>query len=273
MGASFPNLHPFVISILHKGMHRSLSQNPNYDFFKMPMSILTVVSSTMPKEAVQTLRRTSHVVLLPPDPLLPTPVASHPDMLLFSLDDTLVVHKTYYSIAKKPIDTILSRTGLHLLLTSCPRGNVYPLDVGLNALVCGTHLFGKLDTLAPEVLSLAVTKGLTPVSVRQGYAGCSGLALGNGLMTADPSLAKAATALDISVWPAPYEDILLPGYDHGFIGGCGGVWQEQLFLCGTPTPTAWQHYFPSPLMQGKKITCLYKGPLFDCGGIRCFAIQ
>lgn len=256
-----------------------------FSFTKRKMSsYLTIVSSTMPQKAVSTLRHRAEVVLLPPDPQLPEPVASHPDMLLFALEDTLVVHETYYSIAQTQIDHILSSTQMHLLLSHCPRGNLYPLDVGLNALVCGRYLLGRLDVLAPEVLALATEKGLTPVFVRQGYAGCNGLTIPHGtsshstairddlLLTADPSLTRAATEWGIPVLPAPCADILLPGYDHGFIGGCGGVWQDQLFLCGTPSPAEWR-YFTHPFLRGITITCLYGGALYDCGGIKCFATQ
>lgn len=229
------------------------------------MSFLTIVSSTMPPEAVTTLRHFTDVVLLPPDPCLPAPVASHPDMLLFTLGDTLITYRSYYAIAKAQIDSILSCTGMRLLLTDHPHGNVYPADVGLNALVCGQTLFGKLDTLAPEVLSLAVEKGLTPVSVRQGYAGCSGLYTGELLLTADPSLTHAAQAHGIPVLPVPDANIVLPGYNHGFIGGCGGVWQDTIYLCGTPTP---EQYFSPTHMPGKSFVFLYDGPLFDCGGVR-----
>lgn len=232
------------------------------------MSFLTIVSSTMPSEAITTLRRITDVVLLPPDPCLPAPVSSHPDMLLFTLEDTLVTYRSYYTIAKAQLEHILACTGMRLLLTDHPHGNVYPTDVGLNALVCGQTLFGKLDALAPEVLSLAVEKGLTPISVRQGYAGCSGLYTGELLLTADPSLTKAAQARSIPLLPVPDNNIILPGYDHGFIGGCGGVWHDTIYLCGTPTPDQLARYFCSPLLKGKSLVFLYDGPLFDCGGIR-----
>lgn len=235
---------------------------------------VAVVSDTMPPEALLPLRRlAANVVILPPDPHLAAPVSSHPDMLLFSLGNTLVTYSSYYATAKDPIDRLLSYTGQTLCLTAYPHTDRYPHDIGLNALVCGRFLFGKLDALAPEVIELAKAHDLTPVSVAQGYAACSGLALDDTtLWTADPSLTDAATAHGLTVLSAPYSEITLPGYDHGFIGGCGGVWRNILYLCGTPTPAQLQRYCTHPVFRDRAIQFLYDGPLFDCGGIRIFPI-
>lgn len=233
--------------------------------------ILTAVSCAAPADALAALRKIcTDVILLPPDPLLPAPAASHADMLLFPIGDTLAVHRLYYSIARPEVDAILSRTGLHLLLTDCPRGAVYPLDVSLNALLCGRFLFGRLDVLAPELLTLAAENGITPVPVKQGYAGCSGLVAGGTIVTADPSLKKGAQACGIPVLTVPDRDILLPGYDHGFFGGCGGVYGNCVVFCGTPDPVAYAPFYEYAAGAGMDVVCLGTGPLYDCGGIRFF---
>ena len=225
----------------------------------------------MPPDALETLRHiAASVVTLPPDPALPAPVASHPDMLLFSIGDALVVHRSYYEAAQAEIDRILAYSGLRPVLTDCPRGSVYPLDVGLNALLCGKYLFGRTDALAPEILTLAAENGITPVHIRQGYAGCSGLVIGDAIATADPSLTRAASSHGIPVIPAPKEEITLPGYDHGFFGGCGGVWRNMVFLCGTLSPNP--DFSSSPHLRGKAIYFLSANPLFDCGGIKIFPV-
>jgi len=235
--------------------------------------ILAVVSSAFPDEGLKTLRAiAASVILLPPDPLLPSPVASHPDMLLFSIGDRLTVHRLYYETAKKEIDRILTYTGMELILTDCPRGPVYPLDIGLNALLCGQYLFGRTDALAPEILTLAAEHGITPVPVRQGYAGCSGLVVGEAILTADPSISKAASACGIPVIPVQDKEILLPGYDHGFFGGCGGVWKNTVYLCGTPHPAQLEAICRHPLMYQKNFVCLSNEPLQDCGGIKIFSL-
>ena len=234
---------------------------------------LAAVSSAMPADALETLRHmAASVISLPPDPSLPAPVASHPDMLLFSIGDTLVTHRSYYETARSEISRILEYSGLRLVLTDCPRGNTYPLDVGLNALLCGKYLFGRTDVLAPEIPALAAENGITPVHIRQGYAGCSGLAVDGTIITSDPSLTEAAKSRGIPVIPFPDKDILLPGYNHGFIGGCGGVWKNIVFLCGTANQIQYEALCLHPLLRKKAVCFLSAGPLYDCGGIRIFPV-
>ncbi|MBR4961146.1 MAG: hypothetical protein IKY52_09635 [Clostridia bacterium] len=234
--------------------------------------VLAAVSAAIPTPALADLQTFCEtVVLLPPDPLLPAPVASHADMLLFAIDDALVVHRSYYAIAQQEIDRILVFTGFRLVLTDCPRGNRYPMDIALNALLCGSFLFGRLDALAPEILSIADQTGITPVHIRQGYAGCSGIALGNAVATADPSLTRAASACGIDVIPVPDRKILLPGYDHGFFGGCAGVWGNTVFLCGVPDPAEYSVFLHQAEIRCFSVYTLSSIPLYDCGGIRLFS--
>ena len=239
---------------------------------KLP--VLAAVSCAVPDRAATLLQKyCADVVFLPPDPLLASPVASHADMLLFSIGDALLTHRRYYDIARPFIDRILSCTGLRLVLTDCPRSAEYPLDIALNALLCGKYLFGRLDALAPELLTLAAVHEITPVSVKQGYAGCSGLVIGDTLLTADPSLQKGAAAHGIPFLSVPDRGILLPGYDHGFFGGCGGVWEQYIFLCGTPNPILYAPVYAHAARLDMEILPLGDGPLYDCGGIRFFSLR
>ena len=123
-----------------------------------------------------------------------------------------------------------------------------------------------------EILKLAEKNGITPIPVKQGYAGCSGLTIGDAIATADPSIARAAASCNIQVIPVPDKDILLPGYDHGFFGGCGGVWQNRIYLCGTPDPNLYHDFLFHPHMREKSVSMLCHDPLYDCGGIKFFSV-
>ncbi len=228
----------------------------------------------MPPDARDILGKLVRKVLtLPPDSYLPEPVASHPDMLLFSVGGTLVTYRTYYASAKDTLDTLCRYTGLRLCLTDHPRGKAYPRDVGLNALPVTVsenkrYLLARPASLAPEVATLANEAGYTLVPVKQGYAGCSGLAVHGTLLTADPSLQKAAVSVGIPVQKTDDRTILLPGYDHGFIGGAGGVWGRTVVLCGKPAEHLLTAIQNNPAVD--QVLCLGDGLLFDCGGIRLF---
>ncbi len=236
---------------------------------------VAVVGETIPPDARDALGKlVRQVFVLPADPHLPTPVAAHPDMLLFSLGGSFVTYRSYYHRARDILDPLCACTGRTLRLTDHPYGNVYPQDVGLNALPIAVsenerYLFARPASLAPEVVTLANAAGYQLIPVKQGYAGCSGLAVAGTLLTGDPSLRQAAASVGIPTLTVEDRAIRLPGYDHGFIGGSGGVWGRTVVLCGVPEEKLLQAIQHCPAVD--RVLCLGEGPWFDCGGIRLFS--
>ena len=67
------------------------------------------------------------------------------------------------------------------------------------------------------------------ISVKQGYAKCSVLAVCNdAIITADRGIAKAAESHEIEVLLIQQGGIYIKGYDTGFIGGCGGMIESKI---------------------------------------------
>ena len=130
------------------------------------------------------------VLVLPPAPGLDPRVASHPDMLMTVVGRDAVVPASYAKRADvEPIlDVLCSRCGVCLILSQRSPGAAYPHDVVCNALLFDGCLYGKLSALAPEILRLADEIGIATANVAQGYAGCSALACGDLLLTADSSI-------------------------------------------------------------------------------------
>ena len=200
----------------------------------MEINMLAITSHTFPSEAEEALTRFGHRTLrLPPHPNLPTPVASHPDMLLFFASDAILCTKSYYEIAKCELKEISEAYGKPIRFIEKEYGKEYPFDVLFNALPLDKHLFCNKKTVAKELLEL----GLIPSHVNQGYTKCSTLPLGeNALITADTSIASCAEEKGINVLQIQAGHISLSGYDYGFIGGCasfaprGGL--DTVFFCG-----------------------------------------
>ena len=196
--------------------------------------MLAVTNHTFPHQAEEALNRLGHRVLrLPPHPLLPQPVASHPDMLLFFAPDAILCTKSYYEIATRELNEISHAYGSPIRLIEQDYGSEYPFDVLLNALPMGKHLLCNTKTAAAELLDL----GLQPQHVNQGYTKCSALPIGsNALITSDASIAAKARELGIDVLQICEGHISLLGYNHGFIGGCASFALRQqfqtVFFCG-----------------------------------------
>ena len=195
------------------------------------------------------------VISLPPFSALDPRVASHPDMLMLPLGDRLLVHRQYYKEAKTEIDQIVARSSLSLVLTDDEVGTEYPRDVFLNLAVVGTSIIGRKESMSQSAIRYASEKHLRIVNVNQGYAKCSTVVLGDkALITADPTIEKAGIALSLDVLRISEGSVSLDGYDHGFIGGASGVYNNTLFFCG--------NVMTHP--DGKAIVDFCHGHRFDC---------
>jgi len=178
-------------------------------------------------------RRGFSCVSLPPFSALDPRVASHPDMLILPIDGRLFVHKDYYAEARETVDSILRFASLRLVLTDDKVSEQYPYDVSLNLVVSGNRIIGRQDTMSKTVAAYAEREDLTVVNVKQGYAKCSTVVLGDkALITADPAIEKAARALSLDVLRITPGHVSLRGYDCGFIGGASGVFHDTVFFCG-----------------------------------------
>ena len=232
--------------------------------------MLALTNHTFPRDAEKSLFQFGHRTLrLPPHPTLPTPVSSHPDMLLFFAPDAILCTKSYYHIAAKELEEIALAYGAPIRCIEQEYGSSYPADVLLNALPMGKRLICNTKTVADELLTL----GMAPCHVNQGYTKCSALPLGeHALITSDASIAAKVKELGINVLQIQSGDIALLGYDYGFVGGCasfaprGGM--DSVLFCGDLT----QHPDGERIIafckaQGFSPICLSDSPLCDVGTI------
>lgn len=228
-------------------------------------SVLAIVSEHCPDAAKKHLSDLFTVITLPPDPLIGPPVSSHPDMLIVIINQTLFCHEKYYKTASEKINQILSLCNLDFVCVSSPRGPAYPYDVGLNALILPDQqkLIARRDSLTPELHPYLAA------DTKQGYAGCSSLYINGTIVTADPSIVRAAEACNIAFHKLPPGGIRLPGYDTGLIGGCGGVWNNTVYLFGNPDSCIQGRVLKEYcILANARINSLSKGPLSDFGGIQ-----
>lgn len=120
-------------------------------------------------------------------------------------------------------------------LENCVRnaGKSYPENILLNCLYLNNTLYGKLSAIDDSVTGYCKENGIKLVNVNQGYTRCSTLVIShNAAITADVSIENAlknngAEALKIS--PG---DIILEGYDYGFIGGASFADGNKILFFG-----------------------------------------
>lgn len=173
------------------------------------------------------------MIKLPPSEKLPAPMASHPDMLLFLHNGRIITSAEYCERFSYIFSDIreLSAT-VEFTFTADSFGDKYPRDAIFNALVIEKRIFLKKDSVSESLLSYAAAVGLDVIPTRQGYPACTALAFGGAAVTADAGMAKTLSAAGVRVTLIENGDISLPPYEYGFIGGCAGVFGNEVYFLG-----------------------------------------
>lgn len=192
---------------------------------------LIIVSELLPDKAIERLEGYGSVIKLPADTLIPSPVSSHPDMILAITDKKLFCHTDYYEKNREVIDEIGELSGLEVYADISERRAEYPFDVAYNVLVCGEYVVANPKTASKELLTQYEKEGKTILETNQGYTGCSSLYADGTVITADKSVLKAVKG-HLNTLELAEGDITLNPYDTGFIGGASGYCNGTLFLMG-----------------------------------------
>lgn len=230
--------------------------------------MLAIADCRLPRDIIASLM--SHgfePLLLPPFPALPPPVASHPDMLIFILGESLLTHRDYYAIAKEEINRICKAGGFRLILSDERVGRKYPSDILFNAAPVGRMIFARRDAVSHHISRIANDIGIGFIDIRQGYARCSILPVSESAMiTADTGIARAALEHGFDTLAIRPGFVRLAGYNTGFIGGASGVCKDKVFFCGNikshPDADAIISFCAA---RGRGVLSLSDGDLFDAG--------
>lgn len=142
-------------------------------------------------------------------------VDGHPDLQVFRLEDDLFVHpKISPSLEKELFLWLPVRKGERSL--SLP----YPRHVAFNALDTGAHFLHRLDATDPRLLEAVKARRREVIPVKQGYTRCSCAQVSDrAFVTEDAGIAKVLTKLHYTVFYRPPSNVVLEGFEHGFLGG------------------------------------------------------
>ena len=207
-----------------------------------------------------------HPIKLKKADALPTPIASHTDILSFKLGDILFFSRKYFE-DNSGILSPLDATKIHL--SEERQGVNYPLDAIFNGLLLGETLFCKSDTFSLEIKKKAQELGIKIVNVKQGYPACTALKISeNAIITADRGMAKAVKAEGISVLTIENGGVSLPPYEYGFIGGAGALFEDKIYFLGDISKHPDADRILKFIKENKKTAIsLSDEPLADLGGI------
>lgn len=183
---------------------------------------------------VTNLRKLGLEILQSSKILVDEPMNGHPDLQIFLMIDTLFLSESTLNTVPiiKALEN-LKRTDKKIVISnSISRGN-YPKDVPFNAVVSKNYLICNKNYIAKEILEHAKSVGKKIIHVNQGYVRCTTLPLFNDcFITSDLGIHKVLKSSNISSFFVEDTNILLPGYNRGFIGGTSGTFikNDSLYI-------------------------------------------
>ena len=218
-----------------------------------------VISGSYPQ--IPALERLGFEVLrVPPNRSVDTPVSDHADIQLCRIGNTVFVAAEQPALADA-----IRRRGYRVRM-------LRQQLCGMECAVVGHCAVLHPGAVAPEVQEYVQQQGYLIVPVRQGYARCAVLPVGTDMVvTADPGIAAALRQIGIELLLIRSGGISLPGYDTGFIGGCGGMPDPHTLIVSGNLRQHPDYEQIHMVLQQRRITlyCL-PGPLTDVGGLQFF---
>lgn len=208
-------------------------------------------------------------IMLPEADNVSEAISSHPDTLIFRLGRTLVTSADYCERAGYIFSDLRERhSDINIIVASEPLGRDFPADCAYNALCVGKYLFCRRGSISPSVTRLAEECGLEPLFIRQGYPACSAISLGDGIISADEGMLRAAESVGLSAYRIEQGHISLPPHEYGFIGGASGICGDKLFFLGDYTrhPSA-DIIEVAAAEHSLEPVSLSDEPLWDLGGL------
>jgi hypothetical protein len=225
--------------------------------------MLIIIDKKLPGEAKEKLADYGTLCELETEGIVYPAISGHPDIFFCRTPGALVVSPSL------PENYFQKIKGLKLeyVTGNLASGIRYPASVHYNAAVNDLYLVHRLEYTDPVILQNCHT--LKKIPVKQSYTRCNLLLLKEGhYLTSDQGIHLNLQRSGLEgIFVSP-EGIILPGFPGGFIGGAMGLWNETVFVCGSLV-----HFDGGAALRkfleilNYQIVELYKGPLFDGGGI------
>lgn len=152
------------------------------------------------------------------------PEQRHADMQILPIRNTIFLLNECTFLSHKLND-------YNIVLCNEKAGKSYPENILLNFLYFNNTLYGKLSAIDPVIKKYCKNNNIKIVNVNQGYCRCSTLIVSkNAAITSDLSVAKALKNEGAEVLLISPGNIILEGFDYGFIGGASGKIDDDTII-------------------------------------------
>jgi hypothetical protein len=225
--------------------------------------MIIIHDKRLPKEAIEKLNEYGDCLPFLSENITCQEIAGHPDIFFFPTEEfTIVAPNTpQYFI------NYMKTKGLPLITGTTPVGNLKENSTCYNVVMTEKYLIHHRKFTDAAILQNTQDKIF--IHVNQAYTRCSLLPLKNdSFITSDRGIEKTLSQHGLNCLYISPKEIILPGHPYGFIGGCMGVYERNVFLIGNP-----QHHSDGAKLEafihdnGYHLISLYDGKFFDGGGV------
>ena len=222
-----------------------------------------IADKRFPIPAAEKLIQIGKVLWLEPHKTAYREISGHPDIYITQCGDTLIVVPDISSQFLQQ----LKNFRIPFNVGKKETGFQYPETSSYNALIDEICLIHNLKYTDPSILDACIH--LKQIHVNQGYTRCNCISLGKtSYITSDKGIEKTLLHHGFEVLYIDPSEIILEGFSHGFIGGCCGIFDKTLLVCGNPDYMKDGKSFRDfVLKQDISIVELYDGPMVDTGSI------
>lgn len=152
------------------------------------------------------------------------PEQKHADMQILPVNNDIFILNECTNLKDKLYDN-------NLFFCKKKAGKVYPKNILLNFLFLNNILYGKLSAIDDNLLEYCRNHNINTINVNQGYTRCSTLIVNeNAVITSDISIEKVLKSNGVDVLRISAGNIVLDGFDYGFIGGASGKLDESTVI-------------------------------------------
>ena len=225
--------------------------------------MLIIIDKKIPDQAKKSLADYGELVELETSGITYEAISGHPDIFFHKAGNQLIIAPNLPEKYKQTllINEITFAIGEQNVGPKYPTSSAYNVVSTENLLI---HNFRNTDS---SITSLLEDADL--IHVDQGYTRCNLLAFDdNHFITSDTGIARVLGRFNKNCLLIDHEGIILEGFDHGFWGGCCGIYDQKVFIIGSlkhhPDKKKIKEYIAA---RNYNIVELYDGPLFDGGSI------
>lgn len=226
-------------------------------------STLIFLDKKAPLQARKSLENWGTVVDFETKGIVYDAISGHPDIFMFQWPGGVVVSP---DLPEGYIHA-LEEKNANIIAGSRKCGKKFPDTAYYNALYTSYGILHNTRLTTPEISR--VHEDL--IHCNQAYSRCNAIQAGDFIISSDKGIEKTLKHNNIPVIYVNPENIILPGFSNGFFGGCCGIINNTLFVCGSISFLEEEHILRARLAeQNINIIELYDGPPFDVGGIFFF---